>query len=84
MIGESGILPLHRRPQLVAGLATALHTTRKHDALRYWRVMARRLIRLAVGLGSAREEAEADVRLLLRATLQQKDEAPRRGTPDVY
>ncbi len=69
MAGGTGILPLHGRPELVSGLATALRTQRRQDALRYWRIMARRLVRLAMGLGAAREEAEADVRLLLHSAL---------------
>lgn len=83
MVGNTGILPLHRRPQLVAGLATALSMQDKTEAVRYWRHMARRLIRLAVGLGAPLAEAEADVRLLLQAARDASGKATAAGSGPI-
>ena len=61
--------PLHRRRDLVQGVARVLGGLHGERANVYWRRTAKRLLRLTMGMGLAREDAENEIRALLHAVL---------------
>jgi hypothetical protein len=63
--------PLHRRRDLVMGVARVLGNKHGEAANEYWRRTAKRLLRLGMGMGMEREAAESDVRALLHAVLSE-------------
>ncbi len=63
--------PFHRRRDLVVGVARVLGNKHGEAANLYWRRTAKRLLRMAMGMGMEREAAESDIRALLHAVLRE-------------
>jgi hypothetical protein len=63
--------PFHRRRDLVSGVARVLGNKHGEDANTYWRRTAKRLLRLAMGMGLERQAAEDEIRALLHAVLRE-------------
>lgn len=63
--------PFHRRRDLVVGVARVLGNKHGEAANVYWRRTAKRLLRMAMGMGMDREAAENDIRALLHAVLRE-------------
>ena len=63
--------PFHRRRDLVSGVARVLGNKHGEAANIYWRRTAKRLLRLAMGMGLEREAAESEIRALLHAVLRE-------------
>jgi hypothetical protein len=72
------VFPLHRRRQLVSGIARVLSAKQGDEANRFWRDTAKELLRQLGKSGISLPQAEEEVRTLLHyvlAEMQQQKQA---------